>query len=184
MGVAAMFWRRIDAPGHDACRLVEEGSGWSLTGAAAFRHPDGPACITYAVHCDDRWRTRDGVVRGWVGERAFDLRAARTREGVWELNGRPASHLDDCVDLDLGFTPATNLFQLRRIALPIGHAADLPVAWVDLPGGTLDRLEQRYERRSAEGYWYTAPRFGYAALLTVNAAGFVEDYPGLWQAER
>ena len=92
-------------------------------------------------------------------------------------------HLDDCVDLDLGFTPATNLLQLRRVALACGQAADVPVAWLNAAAGTLERLSQRYERRSARAYWYEAPRFRYAALLDVDPSGFVHRYPGLWQMQ-
>ena len=91
--------------------------------------------------------------------------------------------LEGCLDLDLGFTPATNLTQLRRVALPVGTGADIPVAWLDVPAGRLERLDQRYERRTVEGYWYAAPRFDYAALLQVSALGFVEQYPGLWAIE-
>jgi hypothetical protein len=90
--------------------------------------------------------------------------------------------LDECVDLDLGFTPATNLSQLRRVALQVGEAVDVPVAWLDVDAGTLDKLHQRYERRSEETYWYEAPRFNYSALLQVSALGFVEKYPNLWEA--
>jgi hypothetical protein len=93
-------------------------------------------------------------------------------------------NLQECLDLDLGFTPATNLAQLRRIALLVGQAANVPVAWLDAPFGSLEKLQQRYERRTTETYWYAAPRFGYSALLQVDAAGFVEKYPGLWEAER
>jgi uncharacterized protein len=91
--------------------------------------------------------------------------------------------LGECVDLDFGFTPATNLSQLRRIALPIGKAAEVPVAWLDAPFGSLELLQQRYERRTAGTYWYQAPRFDYAALLQVSRAGFVQQYQGLWEAE-
>jgi len=45
-------------------------------------------------------------------------------------------------------------------------------------------LEQRYERTGPDTYAYQAPRFGYAAVLTVSTAiGFVTDYPGLWASE-
>jgi hypothetical protein len=87
-------------------------------------------------------------VHGWLGARPLDLRITRTHDGIWTLNGQVVSHLDGCVDLDLGFTPATNLFQLRRVALQVGQAADVPVAWLDVPVGTLDPLHQRYERRA------------------------------------
>ena len=35
--------------------------------------------------------------------------------GDWKLNDVPVPELAHCVDLDLGFTPATNLMQLRRL---------------------------------------------------------------------
>ncbi len=183
MGIDTILWRRLNAAGHDACRLVQRDGIWRLEGAAAFEHEGVPACLAYEVNCDDEWHTREGVVHGWVGARLLDFRITRTPGGIWTLNGQAVPHLDGCVDLDLGFTPATNLFQLRRVALQIGQAADIPVAWLDVPAGTLDTLDQRYERRTAEMYWYEAPRFDYFALLQVNAVGFVEKYPKLWEAE-
>jgi hypothetical protein len=183
MRTDTILWRRMDTPGHDACCLVQRGGGWRLTGVAAFRHEAVPACLAYEVDCDDEWQTRGGVVHGWIGARQLDFRIARTLEGTWTLNGRVVPDLEACVDLDLGFTPATNLLQLRRVALQVGQGADVPVAWLDVPVGTLDTLHQRYERRTAEVYWYEAPRFDYFALLRVSPVGFVEEYPNLWEAE-
>jgi uncharacterized protein len=183
MGIDTILWRRLDAGGHDACRLVQRDGAWRLEGTAVFLHEGGPACLTYAVDCDGEWRTRTGGVHGWVGARPVDLRIVRTPGGNWTLNGQAVPNLDGCVDLDLGFTPATNLFQVRRVALQVGQAADLPVAWLDVPAGVLDILHQRYERRTAETYWYEAPRFDYFALIQVSAVGFVEKYPNLWEAE-
>lgn len=178
-----ILWRRLDSAGHDACRLVERGGAWRVEGATAFLHNGVPAFLAYEVECDGEWRTQEGAVRGWMGERALDFRIALAHDGTWTLNGLVVPNLEGCIDLDLGFTPATNLLQLRRVALQIGQAADVSVAWLDVAAGTLDRLQQRYERRTAEAYWYEAPRFDYFALLRVNEVGFVEDYPNLWEAE-
>jgi uncharacterized protein len=93
------------------------------------------------------------------------------------------SGLENCVDLDFGFTPATNLLQLRRLALAPGQAAEAPVAWLDVTAGTLKALTQRYERRTEATYWYKAPKFDYAAFLEVSPAGFLQRYPGFWEAE-
>jgi|SRR5687767_3613061 len=184
MEMDTILWRRVDAAGHDACRLVEKDEGWRLEGAAAFRHDDGTsACLAYELSADGQWRTQEGTIRGWVGARAFDFRITQQSPGIWTLNDQAVSHLEGCVDLDLGFTPATNLFQIRRIALQVGQGADVPVAWLDVFAGTLETLHQRYERRTVATYWYEAPRFNYSALLHVNATGFVEKYPNLWEAE-
>lgn len=190
-----MLWRRLDAAGHDACRLLQRPDGWQLEGVAVFRHERDVASLSYELSCDAEWRTRDGLVRGWIGTRQVEHRIVREPSGEWRLDGEVVRELERepgitrdvplgaCVDLDFGLTPATNLFQLRRIDLAIGQAADVPVAWFNVTAGTLSVLHQRYERRSADTYWYEAPRFEYSALLRVNSAGFVEKYPTLWKAE-
>lgn len=108
----------------------------------------------------------------------------RTVDGLWTLNDNRIPNLEGCLDLDFGFTPATNLSQLRRIALEIGQAVDVPVAWLDVTSGTIAILHQRYERRTTDAYWYEAPRFNYAAQFHVRSSGFVRHYPGLWEEER
>jgi hypothetical protein len=177
------LWRRLDTPGHDACWLERSAWGWHLDGAAVFREDGVVARLHYEVTCDAAWVTQHGRVRGWLDTRPVDFTIVRTNEGAWTLNGMTVSGLDGCADVDLGFTPATNALQLRRVALASGQAADVPAAWLDVSAGTLERLDQRYERRTETTYAYEAPRFGYAASLEVTPAGFVRVYPGLWELE-
>ena len=59
----------------------------------------------------------------------------------------------------------------------------VPVAWLEVPPGTLTRLEQRYRRVSDTSYDYDAPRFEYHAVLEVDPVGFVRRYPELWEME-
>jgi len=179
-----VLWRRLDTAGHDACRLVRRAAGWRLEGTAAFRHEAGAvSCVSYQVECDEVWRTREGRVCGWVGDQRVDIGVRRTSEGEWLLDGRKVEGVKGCLDLDLGFTPATNLFQLRRMALAVGQSQELTVAWLDIPDGGLGKLAQRYERRAEDEYWYAAPRFDYAAVLKVDGTGFVRLYPRLWVEE-
>jgi hypothetical protein len=180
--VASILWRRVDAPGHDACRLEDCRSGWRLQGAAIFRHSIGPASVSYAVDCDSRWRTLSGRVYGTIGEREIDYHIAR-RDDAWLLNGESVPGIGNLVDLDLSFTPATNLLQLKRVPLPIGSAIPLPAAWFDLDTGALTELEQIYERRSERVLFYRAPGVGYEGLIELAPNGFIMRYPGLWQAE-
>lgn len=183
MRTRTMLWRRLDVPGHDACRLAIERDGCSLAGTAVFREGRAVARLDYAVECDAGWRTRRGHVRGWIGARMVDVRIERSERGVWTLDGRVVRHLDECFDLDLGFTPATNVLQLRRVGLRVGERAEVPVAWFDASSRGIELVRQTYVRRAPRAYAYESPRFGHAALLRVDAAGFVTSYPRLWREE-
>ena len=123
-----------------------------------------------------------GGVRGFIGPRAIDYRVARDDAG-WTLNGAPVAGLKHLLDLDLGFTPATNLQQLRRVAMAENEIVRLPVAWLDVDAGTLTELPQVYQRRGPDAFWYQAPSVGYEGLLECAPNGFIRTYPGLWEAE-
>lgn len=177
----AMLWRRLDTPGHDVARLERAGDGWRLAGTAVFLHELGPADVAYELVCDAGWSTRTARVQGRVGPTPIDLRIRRDDAG-WTLNGAPVPAVRDCAHLDLGFTPATNLPQLRAMALSVGEARDIRVAWIDVPDAKFESLLQEYRRTSERSYAYASPSVGYAATLEVEALGFVRTYPTLWEA--
>jgi hypothetical protein len=178
-----ILWKRLDCAGHDLCRLQRTEEGFALDGVAVFVEGGLPTRLEYTLRCDRTWQSTQGQVQGFVGTRRVEVLIVRNASGAWSLNGEPVQGLDHCLDLDFGFTPATNVSQLRRVALTVGQSADVPAAWLDVSTGMLDLLPQRYERRTEATYWYDAPRFGYAALLEVAAAGFVRRYPTLWEVE-
>jgi hypothetical protein len=173
-------WTRLDRPGRDAALLRPYGGGWLLQGAAAFDHDGGSAAVAYQVEVDARWRTKWGLVSGFLGDRAVQYEIRRDNAG-WRLNGVRVEGLDHLVDLDFGFTPATNVLQLSRISLKPRQSAEVPVVWFDLDSASLTELPQRYERRSEASYWYEAPTVPYRALLEIAPNGFVQSYPGLWR---
>jgi uncharacterized protein len=193
----AALWRRLEVPGHDACRLDAVEDGWLLHGAAVFRLDGAPARLDYFVDCDRAWHARTASVEGWVGAQPIAITIARAGDGKWLLDDVPVPGLDDCLDVDFGFTPATNLIQLRRVALAVGEAANVPVAWLDVPANTLERLEQRYHRLTDTTYEYHSskrsgvqiPRLAplarddYHAVLETTPEGFVRRYPDLWELE-
>jgi uncharacterized protein len=140
-----------------------------------------PCQLAYDVECDAGWCTRFASVRGWMGHRDIDVVIASRPGHAWELNGAEQPDVAGCIDLDLSFTPATNLFAIRRLALNVGDSADAPAAWLRFPELQLERLPQRYERLTQEEYGYSAISAGYAQTLRVSPAGFVTRYPGLWE---
>jgi hypothetical protein len=178
-----MLWRRVDTPGHEACRLEQRAVGWRLAGTSIYRHDDGSASIAYSVLCDTNWQTVSGRIRGVVGQRRIDYFVAR-HGAVWTLNDVPMPGLEHLHDLDLSFTPATIMQQLRRVTIANDEAIQLPVAWLDVDAGTLTELPQIYVRRGEATFWYRAPTVGYEGLLELSQNGFIRSYPNLWEAEQ
>src|SRR5690606_30786790 len=107
----------------------------------------------------------------------------RDPKGDWTWNDHEVKGLDAGLDIDLGFSPATNLAQLRRLNLAVGEEADMPVAWLNPEDGSLSFLPQHYRRLSDSTYAYESPTVGYAETLEVDPeSGFARRYPGLWVA--
>jgi len=179
----AILWRRLDAPGHESCRLFSKGSAWHLVGTAVFAHDRQPCRLDYVVVCDSNWRTTSGRVTGWVGGRALELELAVDSARRWRLNGAECPAVTGAIDLDLNFSPSTNLLPIRRLGLAVLHEAEVQAAWLRFPSFTLEPLTQRYRRLDATTYRYESAGGKFVTELRVNPAGFVTRYGDYWEAE-
>ena len=94
---------------------------------------------------------------------------------MWAGTERPPEY-SDCVDVDLSFTPATNMLPIRRLGLEIGEEAEIHVAWLVWPELTVQRVLQRYSRLAEDRYRYTQDEF--EAELTVDRQGLVSSTRG------
>lgn len=178
---ATFFWRRLDHPGYDSCRYFQSAQGSRLLGAAVFLEERLACHLQYEVVADASFRTKSASVKGWVGNDIVDLRLRATRGAGWKLNGVDQPAIRGCIDVDLGFTPATNLLPLRRLALRTGQEAQAPAAYLSFPKIALIALPQRYRRLSRSEYDYESPEHGYRATLRVTPQGAVADYPGIFE---
>lgn len=174
-----ILWRRTDTPGHEAARLRETNTGSSLAGTAIFIHESQPVRLDYMIALDTQWRTRSAMVVGWIGSRELHI-SIETEQGLWAMNGEIMEGLRDCVDIDLNFSPSTNLLPIRRLALEVGEEAWVRAAWLRFPSLTLEPLEQSYKREAERVYRYRSANF--EATIEVNEAGFVTKY-GPWTQE-
>lgn len=180
---ATILWGRLDAPGHDIATIHHQSDGWIIAGVAIFSAPDGPCRIDYEIQCDAQWTTRACTVHGAIGRRAVHVEVERTPGGVWRIDGTDVAEVRGCTDIDLAFSPATNLLPIRRLALPIGARADVRAAWLRFPELTLEPLEQTYIHTASDRYEYESAGGAFRRELTVDTFGCVIDYPGLWRVE-
>lgn len=183
MAGLVVLWRRLDQPGHESARLSFRHSRWYLSGTAVFAHRQQACRLDYLVECDEEWQTLSGRVVGWVGSEEVEIELSVDSERRWLLNATECLSVAGCTDLDLNFSPSTNLLPIRRMNLPIGERAAVRAAWLRFPSSTLEPLEQVYHRVDEATYRYESAGGTFVAELQVDAAGFVTRYPNFWQVE-
>ena len=156
---------------------------WHLAGAAVFVH-EGRACrLDYLVVCNAAWQTLSGRVTGSIGDETVEVEISVDAGGRWRLNGEECPAVAGCLDLDLNFSPSTNLLPIRRLDLSVGEEARMRAAWLRFPSFRAEPLEQIYRRRDAGTYVYESAGGTFVTELRVNSAGFVTLYPNFWQEE-
>jgi hypothetical protein len=180
--LASILWHRLNAEGSDVCHLFRCSYGWLVKGTATFMEEAEIAHLSYEVRCDASWRAHGGIVRGSIGDRQLERVVTLDERRGWLVDGELAAGVGSIVDLDLNFTPATNLIQFRRLALAVGETVEAPVAWFSLPDFHLKALPQTIRRIDRDTYDYAAPTTSYRGLLKVDELGFVLEYPELWRA--
>ena len=180
--IRSILWRWEDRPGHEAARLTREGEGWRLEGTAVLVHDGLPCRLDYRIACDSGWRTRSATVRGWVGDQEVEVAIEADAAGRWTLNGEACPQVEGCIDVDLNFSPSTNLLPIRRLGLEIGEEAEVRAAWLRFPSFVLEPLPQLYRLTAEHAYRYESAGGAFVRDLEVDDAGFVTDYPGIWRA--
>ena len=152
--------------------------GHVLRGHVAGTLDDAAIDGTYSVEADAGWLTRRVTVALTRPARSLELRsngAGRWSDGagIWI----PA--LDGCLDVDLSLTPATNTLPIRRLGLALGAAAEITVAYVQAPELKMRTGRQVYTRLGDRLWRFHAPDSDFTADISVDADGFVIEYPGL-----
>lgn len=178
-------WRRMDVPGREEAHIVRAPDGWRLAGDLSVEETGVAARLRYGIECDREWRTHSVMIEGEVGGRPVRFALSADGAGQWTRDGAPLPHLAGTLDIDLGFTPATNTLPIRRLDLAVGESAPVRSAWLRFPELRLEPLDQVYTREAELTFRYHALVDGepFIARLDTDAYGRVVRYEGLWIAE-
>jgi len=176
----AVYYRRLDAPGGEHCRLICGRSGLTLRGTVLLVHDEAPLAVEYEIATGEAAETR--AVRVALSRGAEVRRLALTAAGGrWLLDGREVPALAGCLDVDLAVTPSTNVLPIVRLGLAVGASAEVAAAWVRFPDLTVEVLPQRYTRLAPERYLYESRGGAFQAELDVDELGLPVRYPPFWE---
>jgi hypothetical protein len=183
MSTRAILWRRLDRHGMEAAAIQHSNPNWHLQGTVLLEDQGRPCRLDYAVVCDSAWKTLWARVNGWVGTTQVTQRVARNPAGQWRQNGVLCPEVEGCLDVDLAFTPITNLLPIRRLGLAVGATAPVRAAWLRFPDFSLVPLEQVYTREAEHRYRYESDGGRFTAPLEIDQNGLVTRYGDIWVAE-
>jgi len=178
-----LIWRRLDFPGHEYSRLFFENLKWNLKGTAIFFYKNLPCKIDYKIVCNPEWQTLSSNVSGWVGDKEINCKISVDKKKRWLLNNKFCPEVLECIDLDLNFSPSTNLLPIRRLKLTAGEKGAVKAAWLRFPGFKLELLEQTYYKLDKETYRYESNNGKFIRVIKVNKSGMITIYPDYWEVE-
>jgi len=184
---ATACWRHRGArSGFEVAYFQAGPRGWQMDGTTAAAEDDQTWIVSYSILLDPAWLTREARVTARTASGQRGLREtvlAGDGEGRWSVDGRPAAHLDGCLDVDLESSALTNTLPVHRLGLAAGGRAEAPAAYVRALDLSAGRLEQSYTRLPDQGgsqrYRYAAPAFSFTCTLIYDESGLVLDYPGI-----
>lgn len=100
--------------------------------------------------------------------------------GNWTTGGNPADEFQGCIDIDIPLTPFTNTLPINRLKLIPESSRQIRVLYLDVLEQRISAVKQQYTRLSDTEYQYENVPNDFEATITVDASGFVVDYPQLF----
>jgi len=174
-----ILWQGLIAPSMERFIAARTESGFHLSGLILQAHQDAPYVARYSVEVDKAWRTRTVQVEV-ENDGQHRIVLATDGAGHWRRDGQPLQSADDCLDVDLEWSPSTNTLPIRRLGLAVGETKLVTAAWVRFPSLEVQPLDQSYERLVERRYRYRSGRF--TADLAVDEDGLVLQYGVNWKA--
>ncbi|MEP1835877.1 MAG: putative glycolipid-binding domain-containing protein [Hyphomonas sp.] len=188
MKMVEVRWQAWNGNGLEHCVVEINDGGMTLSGAVVGARETKYGAF-YSVRTDELFRTREVRVQYASGP---VLHVEADGRGSWLdlVAGSSLEHLDGCIDVDIGVTPATNTLPIKRLNLSANESREILAAYVPLPSQIEDtfvptRAEQRYTCiEVGKLYRYEGLFRNFTAELEIDRAGIVLDYPDTFKRLR
>lgn len=173
-------WRALFQPSSEHFELWEVGADWILRGkVSGATKEQSPFEAFYDIRCDQRWVTKSVQCKTNLNGQQT-AKVLLSNYGRWLSDGKELENVRGAIDVDLAFSPITNILPIRRLGLAVGDSASVTAAWVCFPELTVEPLEQKYSRISESKYLYES-KTGFRGEIDVDEHGLPITYQGGWE---
>ncbi len=186
---AILTWRAHDDSRMESARVSLSGNRIKAYGriVAAATEKNPAFSASYDLVTDETGATKRLSMSVTLAERDRQLSIARDEENMWLITdhqGQTRAAYEGALDVDVVFSPFFNALPIRRMGLSQRvESVTVPVVYVSLPDLTVKQASISYSSSgpsSGDGIKLHSPVAD--TTITVDADGFIVDYPGL--AER
>lgn len=136
--------------------------------------------VEYQVVTTSNWEARFFDIRCQEGHRFFQLSGHKLNE-QWIIDEQEYPQFKDCLDIEIAVTPFTNTLPISRLKLEIGESISIPVLYINPLEEQFTLVQQAYTKLAENTYHYRNIWSDFEATITVDADGFVVEYPGLFK---
>ena len=173
----AIRWRSLEHGGFEKLNLVHWGTDLKVNSSVSTQVGDKRFGITYDMSLRPDWSFQSIVVKRTDGVMTL---LNSDGQGNWNDGNGACPNLAGCIDIDFEVTPFTNTLPIRRLNFALGERRRLKMAYI--PADTLEPIayDQIYTKLNDTTYRFENADGSFTADITVDADGFVLEYPGLF----
>lgn len=136
--------------------------------------------VEYRIRTNSKWETVLLEIQSWNSDKTGFLRLEGNGEGNWLSSGEKIKRFDGCIDIDISLTPFTNTLPIKRLHLRQNDSMEIQVIYLDILEEQIRPVRQKYSCLSETEYHYENIPNDFEAIIHVDTAGFVIDYPSLF----
>jgi hypothetical protein len=180
--ITKLVWKGLEDATFEHCMVTRKPGQLEVQSKIEGPVNNVHTIVEYEVVLDATWTVHSVQVKMSAPDPAKSIKLTHNKFGEWvddALHTRP--DLDGCRDIDISLTPFTNSLPVKRLCFKPGESHEIQVLYFDLPAFDIRMQKQRYTFLNNNVFRFEALDTGYTNEITFNPAGFVQQYPDLFE---
>jgi hypothetical protein len=175
-----LLWTGREYYSLENCLVSTTDKGTVINSVIVGKYNETIYRVEYEIRTNKDWHVVSFALRGFHSDQSLQWKFESDGNGNWTREGKPADEFKDCIDIDIPLTPFTNTLPINRLKLMPGSSQQIRVLYLDVLKQRISVVKQQYTRLSDTEYQYENIPNDFEATITVDASGFVVDYPQLF----
>jgi uncharacterized protein len=175
-----LLWTGREYYSLENCLVNTTDEGTTVNSVIVGKYNETLYRVDYEIRINKNWQVTAFTLKGRHSNQSLHWKFAGDGNGNWTTGGKPADEFKGCIDIDIPLTPFTNTLPVNRLKLMPGSSQQIRVLYLDVLEQRISTVKQQYTRLSDTEYQYENVPNDFEATITVDASGFVVDYPQLF----